>query len=65
MKLLVTGFNIPPVYNFPERIDIIGPFVLIFQIIGMLPDINSKNREPSKGFRIHQRVVLVGGGADK
>ena len=46
-KLLFQGLLIPlthlfPVHNIPESIYIFGPSVLVFQIIGVFPDIESQ-----------------------
>jgi len=50
----------PPVDHLEKGFDIVGPSVLLLQIIDMLPQIQSKNRLLAFG----QGAVLVGGGHD-
>src|SRR5260370_31296737 len=44
-----------PVYYVPPGFDVIGPAVLVFEIIGVLPNINAENG----CVAVHQRTVLV------
>src|SRR6266699_6497463 len=53
-------FGFVPVHYAPPRRDILGPAILIFQIVRVLPDIETDYGELS----FHQRRVLVGGGND-
>src|SRR4051794_21054526 len=46
-----------PIDHVPPRLDVIGPPVLVIEIVGMLPDIDSEKR----GVAFHQRAVLVRG----
>src|SRR5262245_59397437 len=49
-----------PVDHLPPRIDIVGPLVLVAQIVRMLPDIDAEDgRLPG-----HERRVLVGRAGD-
>ncbi len=55
-----------PVHHVPERGDVIGPAVLIVEVIGVFPDIEAEDRlagAAGDGFA-HARAVLVGGRAD-
>src|ERR1044071_4401642 len=53
-----------PVDDLPEGSEIIGAFVLVFQVVGMFPNVHAKNGRALYFGYIHQWVVLVGGGAD-
>src|ERR1700682_3847462 len=44
-----------PVHHVPPRFDVIGPPVLVIEIIGMLPNIHAKQRRVA----VHKRAVLV------
>ena len=44
-----------PVDQIPPCRDVIRPAILIFQIIGVLPDVQTKNRL----LALHQRIVLI------
>src|SRR5688572_29123004 len=44
-----------PVHHVPPRPKIIGPAVLVFQVVGVLPHIDAEDRL----LAFHQRVVLV------
>src|SRR5262245_3631258 len=48
--------DVIPVDHLEERIDVVGPFVLILQVIGVLPDVDSEDRGTAP---VHERVVLV------
>src|SRR5438132_14045973 len=43
-----------PVHHVPPCFDVIGPAVLVFEIIGVLPNIKGKNRPVA----VHERIVL-------
>src|SRR6202012_386700 len=45
-----------PVHNAPPRADVIGSPVLILQIVGVLPHVETHHRD----FPFHKRAVLVG-----
>src|ERR1039457_3997144 len=49
-----------PVHHVPPGTDVLNAPVLILQVIGVLPDVNSQDG----GFAFHDRAVLVGGGGD-
>ena len=44
-----------------EGLDVVRPAVLVVEIVGMLPDIDSENRD---AVSIHKRIVLIGRRAD-
>jgi len=44
-----------PVHHVPPCFDVIGPAVLVFEIIGVLPNVDAKNGRVA----VHQRVVLI------
>src|SRR5215470_15536322 len=44
-----------PIYHVPPGFDVIGPAVLIFEIISVLPNIEAQDRR----VPVHQRVVLI------
>src|SRR5437660_6352414 len=46
-----------PVHDVPPGIDIIGAFVLVLQIIGVFPDVDTDDRY----LAVHVRTILVGG----
>src|SRR5258708_37244472 len=50
-----------PVDDVPPRGEVVGPAVLVLQIVGMFPDIDAENRL----FAFHQRAVLVRGALDE
>src|SRR5258708_29322178 len=56
--------NFIPVDDLPEGAKIVGAFVLIFQIIGVFPNVDAQDRSALYFGYIHQWVVLVGGGRD-
>ena len=49
-----------PVYDIPPRFDVIGPAVLIIQVIGVFPNVEAEKWCIS----VHERTVLVRGGYD-
>jgi hypothetical protein len=56
LRYLVPVDNVPPVGN------IFGPAVLVFEVVSVLPDIQSKNREHDTICdALHERIILVGG----
>src|SRR5258705_4929509 len=50
-----------PVDDVPPRLDVVGPAVLVFQIVGVLPDVETHDRL----LTLHQRIVLVRGARDR
>src|SRR5262245_3856121 len=44
-----------PVHRVPPRINVVGPQVLVLQVIGVLPHVHAQNRHQP----LHQRAVLV------
>src|SRR5271170_2120998 len=51
-------FYLRPVDRVPPGLEIFGPAVLIFQVVGMLPDIHTKESLAA----VHDGIVLVRGG---
>src|SRR5450759_2327262 len=49
-----------PVHDVPPRRDVIGPAVLILQVVRMLPDVDAEDDL----LAFHQRTVLVRGALD-
>src|SRR6266446_3927177 len=45
-----------PVHHVPPGFDVIGPAVLIVQIVRVLPNVHAQNRL----VPLHERIVLVG-----
>ncbi len=58
--------NFVPVDDVPECFDVGGALVLVVKIIGMFPDIEAEDGRAAAAAEVgaHERVVLVGGGAD-
>jgi hypothetical protein len=55
-----------PIHNIPKSRDVVGAPVLVLQVIGMLPNVQSQNRDPmAVGHHIHQRVILIGCAANR
>src|SRR4051794_10586787 len=50
-------FGLAPIDHIPPRVDIIGPLILVFQIISVLPDIKTQYR--GVFFIVHHGAVLV------
>src|SRR6188472_2310670 len=48
--------DLVPVDHIPPGGEIVGALVLVFQVVGMLPDIDTENRSL---LGVHQRVVLI------
>ena len=48
--------NFVPVDDIPERTDVVGASILVIQVIGMFPDIETKNGRQS----LRERVILIG-----
>src|SRR5215469_7026451 len=53
-----------PVDHFPEGPEIIGTFVLVFEIVGVFPNVDTQDWCTLDFGYIHQWVVLVGGRTD-
>ena len=69
--MLLREFRIPlgyevPVHDVPPRGDIVGALVLVFEVVGVLPDIEAEQRRAfTTGDSLaHDGVVLIGGGDD-
>src|SRR5690349_10119768 len=45
-----------PIYHIPPGAKVVGAAVLILQVVGVLPDVDAKQR----GLAGHQRAILVG-----
>ena len=52
---LVILRDLVPIHHVPPRLDVIGPAVLVIEIIGVLPDVDAEDRRVA----VHQRAVLV------
>src|SRR5579885_1111234 len=52
--LIPTG-DVRPVHNIPPRLDVIGAHVMVFEIVGVLPNVQSEDPDTP----LHQWVVLV------
>lgn len=50
-----------PVDDVPDGVEVVGADVLVLEVVGVLPDINSQKRDQSSGGL---EGVLVGGGGD-
>src|SRR5205807_8226195 len=50
--------HLPPVDHVPPRVDVIGPAVVVLQVVGVLPDVDAEQRR----LAVADRVVLVGAG---
>src|ERR1700732_4503149 len=44
-----------PVHHVPPRGDVVGPAVLVFQVVGVLPDVDAEHRL----LAFHERAILV------
>ena len=53
LKLFVSFRDFFPVDYLPKGVNIVGAFVLIFEVVCMLPNIHSKNWGPSLLGNIH------------
>src|ERR1035441_8780147 len=63
----VIDFGLVPVDHVPERCDVIGPAILVIQVISVFPHVEADDRfalNAGDGLA-HERTVLVGGGADR
>src|ERR1700719_2551083 len=63
IKLVILGHSVP-VHHVPPGLDVIGPAVLVIQIVSVLPNVDSEDRSAfSAGNSFsHQRTVLIGSG---
>src|SRR5262245_19587913 len=52
--------DLGPVHDVPPRVDVVGPAVLVLQVVGVLPDVDAEDRL----LAFHQRAVLVRGALD-
>src|SRR6478736_5919040 len=53
--------HLAPVHHVPPRRDVIRPLVLVLQVVGVLPDVESEDRL----LAFHERIVLVGRAGDR
>src|SRR5262249_25061812 len=44
-----------PIHHVPPSLEVIGTTVLVFEIVGMLPHVDAKDRRVA----IHQRTILI------
>jgi hypothetical protein len=59
--ILAVLTDLVPVDNVPPVADILGPAVLVLEVVGMLPNIQSEDGEHNLvSDALHERVVLVG-----
>ena len=61
-SLVIFG-NFRPVDDVPDRFQIVGAAILVFEIIGVLPNVHAEHRfalAAGDGLA-HSRIVLVGG----
>src|SRR5215211_1073151 len=54
LRSVVLGDRVP-VHDVPPRLEVIGPAVLVLQVIRVLPHIDAKDRS----IAVHQRTVLI------
>src|SRR4051812_4638078 len=47
--------DLSPIHHIPPGLDVIGPAILVIEIIGVFPDIDAEQR----GIALHQRAILV------
>src|SRR5688572_24023485 len=62
-SLLVRGVelgDVRPIDHVPPRIDIVGAAVLVIEVVGVLPDIETEDRD----LAFHHRRILIGGAGD-
>lgn len=59
IQLEPTGYLVP-VNHIPDRRQIVGAAVLVFEVVGVLPHVNAQEG----GVAFHQGRVLVGGAVD-
>src|SRR5262245_10410373 len=52
--------DLRPVHDVPPGVDVVGPAVLILQIVGVLPHVEAEH----DFLAFHQRAVLVGAALD-
>ena len=60
LECLQALIDFVPIDNIPPRRQIFGAAIVVFQVVGMLPDIVAENGEQTLG----KRVVLIRGGDD-
>src|SRR5262245_46609537 len=56
-----------PVHDRPPGGDVVGSLVAVFEVVGVLPDIQAQDgcARAARDGLAHERVVLVGGGGDR
>jgi hypothetical protein len=58
--------DLVPVYDIPPSTDVFRSAVLVFQVIGVLPDIQTKDWELDFiSDTLHERIILVGSTCEK
>src|SRR4029077_9572991 len=60
LRLREPPFHLGPVDHVPPRLEVGGPLVLVLEVVRVLPDVYSQNREVA----LHDRRVLVGRGVE-
>src|SRR5579872_4316056 len=62
----VNAGDFGPIYDVPKRLEILSAAVLVFQVVGMFPNVGTENGPAfHPGNRLaHDRIVLVGRGDD-
>src|SRR5487761_136871 len=53
-------FSLSPVHHAPPGADVFSTAVLIFQIVGVFPNVQPDHRK----FALHDRAILIGGRCD-
>src|SRR5882724_10070929 len=56
-RLLEVGRGLVPVHGVPPGLEVVGPAVLVLEIIGVLPDVDAEDRFGAE----RDRRVLIGG----
>ena len=60
-RRFVAMIDLTPVHHIPKRGDVVGPAILVFQIVGVFPNVETQHRHVA----MHDRAVLVGGAFDQ
>lgn len=64
-RFLVIFLDSVPVNNVPDSFEVIGATVLVEEVIGVLPDVHTEDGGAGAFCdAFHERVILVGSGAD-
>ncbi len=61
----VAGGDDIPVHHIPKCGDVVGTAVLIVEVVGVFPDVETEDRAIAATAEVgsHDRIVLIGGGA--